>query len=151
METSEKTPSSVVSPESADYGGSWQYRDPTLADQLRALGKEAYFVRDLAFKELFNIAWERLKAGWTTAVARSMLLKRFYEFNELRRFLKSKDASVKLHKRDEVETLDLGAMLRPEDFKDQEKLVVEHGIPGGLCFRREAYLDGGLVVWRSCE
>ena len=124
------------------YGGSWQYREPTLADQLRALGKEVYFVRDLAFRELFKIAWERLKAGWTTAVARSMLLKRFYEFNELRRFLKSKDASVKLHKRDEVETLDLGAMLRPEDFKDQEKLVVEHGIPGSICFRRESALAG---------
>ena len=92
------------------YGGSWQYREPTLADQLRALGKEVYFVRDLEFRELFKIAWERLKAGWTTAVARSMLLKRFNQvcrgFDELRRFLKSKDASVKLHKRDEVETPD---------------------------------------------
>jgi hypothetical protein len=31
-----------------------------------------------------------------------MLLKRFYDFNELRRFLKSKDASITLHKRDEA-------------------------------------------------
>jgi hypothetical protein len=68
-------------------------------ETLRALGKEAYFVRDLAFRELFKIAWERLKAGWTTAVARSMLLKRFNQvsrgFDELRRFLKSKDAGVR--------------------------------------------------------
>jgi hypothetical protein len=85
------------------YGGSWQYREPSLADQLRALGKEVYFVRDLAFKELFKIAWERLKAGWNGAVARSMLTKRFYEFNELRRFLKSKDASITLRKRDAAE------------------------------------------------
>jgi len=124
------------------YGGSWQYREPSLADELRALGKEVYFVRDLAFKELFKIAWERLKAGWNGGVARSMLTKRFYEFNELRRFLKSKDASITLHKRDEVEALDLGGVLGPEDFKDQEKLVIEHGIPGGLCFRRESALAG---------
>lgn len=139
------------------YGGSWQYRDPSLAEELRALGKELYFVRDLSFRELFVVAWERLKAGWNGAVARSMLTKRFHEFNELRRFLKSKNASITLHKRDEVEALDLGGVLGPEDFRDQEKLVVEHGIPDPITFRRESALgaittdDGILSLAKGVE
>ena len=141
-------------PSRYSYGGfvmgATQYREPTLADQLRALGKEVYFVRDLAFRELFKIAWERLKAGWTTAVARSMLLKRFYEFNELRRFLKSKDASVKLQKRDEVETLDLGAEHRAQGRTARVASPVSRPSPVGPRRRRSRRPTRWAVQLLSC-
>jgi hypothetical protein len=78
---------------SAPHSAATQYREPALPNELKnqlvVLRREVYFVRDLAFKDLFKIAClpaapggsaaqagERLKAGWNGAVGRIMLKQR---------------------------------------------------------------------------
>lgn len=98
------------------------------------------FVVDLEYLELLEIARTRLAANWSHETAHAMMTDVFYGFQELRRFLKSKDDSIRLSSRDDVDLLDLKRLVSIDDFTNNDAVVIGHGIP--VCnFRQTTFLN----------
>jgi len=108
---------------------------------LEYIRKNVYFVDDLSYLQLLEIAKRRLRESWGHRVARTLAERTCPEFQELRRFLKAKDETVKLSGRDDVEQYDLGQVLSLDDFEGRDNLLISEAIPS-LNFRKAAFLDG---------
>jgi hypothetical protein len=98
-----------------------------------------YFVDDLTYMELLDIAKQRLQDRWSHTVARTLANAAHPGFQELRRFLKAKDRSIKLSSYDDIDSYNLASVLSLEDFDHHDKLLVAEGIPT-LNFRRASAL-----------
>ena len=127
-----------VKPPARQYRYGYESRQSDKDDALEALehvGNDLYFVERLGYPELVEVARRRLARNWSHAIARELLTKKFWAFNDQRRFLKARSGKVKLRSREQMDDYDLGEILSIEDFRDADKLLVEHGIPGVVNFR----------------
>ena len=87
------------------------------------------FVDNLTYVELLEIAKERLRQAWSHSLARQLLLQTQSGFDEMRSFLKARDAGVKLSGYADIDAYDLGRLLRLEDFEGQDAALIAEGIP----------------------
>ena len=108
---------------------------------LEYIQKNVYFVDDLSYLQLLDIAKRHLRELWSHSIARTLAERTCSGFQELRQFLKAKDKSIKLSGRDDVEQYDLGQVLSLEDFEGRDNLAVSEAIPS-LNFRKTAFLGG---------
>lgn len=106
---------------------------------LEYIQKNMYFVDNLSYLQLLDIAKRRLQESWDHRTARTLAERTCPGFQELRRFLKAKDKTVKLSGYDDIEQYDLGQVLTPDDFDGRDSLLISEAIPS-LNFRRTAFL-----------
>lgn len=107
---------------------------------LEELKKTVYFVEDITFLELLQIAKERLLERWDDALAGRLLSAAFYHFADLRRFLKQKDPRITLRSYSDLNHIRLGEVLSLEDFAAHDTLLLHEGLPSHN-FRRERFLE----------
>ena len=120
----------VLAPIYHSYGyGYDQERRTKFERTLETLRKDVVFVDGLTYPELLEIAKERLRTRWNHALALTLLTHVHASFPEQRRFLKSKDKSIKLSGRAGLDNYDLGRVLSLEDFVQRDVLIVSVGIP----------------------
>ena len=107
---------------------------------LEAIRGQTYFVDDLSYLELLNIAKTMLRNQWTHSTVREMAKDAHPGFQELRQFLKSKNKQIKLSSYDDVDQYDLAEVLSLDDFEQRDNLIISHAIPT-LSFRRASFLS----------
>jgi hypothetical protein len=96
---------------------------------LKSIQECVYFVDDLTYLELLDIAKQRLRDRWSHTVARTLAGNAYGNFQALRRFLKAKDPSIKLSSYEEVDSYNLGAVLCLDDFNHHDRMLIAEGIP----------------------
>jgi len=96
---------------------------------LEAIRGQTYFVDDLSYVELLNIAKTMLRSMWTHSVVREMARAAYPGFQELRQFLKSKDKQIKLSSYEDIDQYDLATVLTLDDFEQRDNLIISHAIP----------------------
>lgn len=107
---------------------------------LECTQRDIYFVDNLTYLELLNIAKQRLRETWDHCTARTLAERAHLGFQELRHFLKSKDKSIKLSGYSDIGRYDLGEILSLEDFEGRDSLVISEAIPS-LNFRKAMFLN----------
>ena len=120
---------------------------------LEFIQKNVYFVERLTYIQLLSIAKERLRSAWDHRLAKTLAERACPGFQELRRFLKAKDPSVKLSGYEDIGQYDLGQLLSLDDFEGRDNLLISEGIPS-LNFRKTTFLSGvtdSLGRLRACE
>jgi hypothetical protein len=121
-----------------DYGRGW--KEPCQFQRtLKSIQEDVYFVDDLTYMELLDIAKQRLRDRWSHAVARTLAGNAYGNFQALRRFLKAKDPSIKLSSYEDVDSYNLGKVLCLDDFNHHDRLLIAEGIPTQN-FRRTSVL-----------
>ena len=108
---------------------------------LEYIQKNVYFVDDLSYLQLLDVAKRHLRELWSHSIARTLAERACSGFQELRQFLKAKDKSIKLSGRDDVDQYDLGQVLSIDDFDGRDNLLISEAIPS-LNFRKSASLGG---------
>ena len=111
-----------------------------LTSLLDTLARTVYFVDELSFRELVDIATQRLRSRWCHREALELLQGVYYAFNDMRSFLKEKDRRIKLTGYRDLDRYDLTAVLSVDDFKSEDQLIISHGIPGSVNFRLSGFL-----------
>lgn len=106
---------------------------------LDALGGNVWFVNDLSYLKLVDIAKNELREAWCNAMASDLAERLHGTFQELRRFLKSKNPKLKLSGYDDLCNYDLGKTLSLDDFAGHDRLIIDAGIPQSN-FRRASFL-----------
>lgn len=114
----------ICSP-SAYYGG----KGSRFERMLESIRDDIYFVDDLAYLEVLEIAKQRLAEIWDHCTALTLAEKAYPGFQDLRQFLKSKDPRLKLSGYDDIGKYNLGKILSLEDFADKDALIIAEGIP----------------------
>jgi len=121
------------------YSG-YAWDKPSKFDRtLQALQEHVYFVEDLSYVALLDIAKAMLRKQWTHANVREMARAAYPGFQELRQFIKSKDKRIKLSSYEDVDQYDLAKVLALEDFAQRDSLIISHAIPT-LNFRKASVL-----------
>jgi len=115
-------------------------KKPRFEQALETIHKGVRFVGDLSYLELLAMAKQRLTEAWNHTVALDLLEQAYPRFEELRRFLKSKDAAVKLSGAADLGRYDLGRILALDDFEGRDRLVIAQAFPN-LNLRRTTFLD----------
>jgi hypothetical protein len=106
---------------------------------LEYIQKNVRFVDDLSYLQLLDVAKRHLRESWSHRTARTLAERAHPGFQELRRFLKAKDKTIKLSGYDDIEQYDLGEVLSLDDFEGRDSLLIGEAIPS-LNFRRTAFL-----------
>lgn len=98
-------------------------------DLLMRNRKQIRFVENLTYQQLLDLAKEQLRLRWCHALAKQLAQRIYYGFNELRSFIKSKDKKVKLRSYDDLDSHDLGEVLRLGDFETEDRILISEGLP----------------------
>jgi len=106
---------------------------------LEHIQRNVYFADDISYLQLLDIAKQRLSESWCHHVARTLSERAYPGFQELRRFLKAKDKTIKLSGYNDIEQYDLGQMLTLDDFESRDTLLIAEAIPSPN-FRRASCL-----------
>jgi len=118
-----------------------EYRGPDkVAAFLTHIQEQALLVEDMTFLELVAIAKERMRALWSHGLAREMLQWAIGNLAEIRRFLKTKDASIRLSSYEDVQGLPLSRILSVDDFAGHDRLIIDKSLPTTI-FRSASYVD----------
>ena len=96
---------------------------------LESIRDNVYFVDELPYLDLLEIAKRRIRDVWDHGMALRLADKANPGFHELRQFLKSKDRRLKLAGYDDIGKYNLGTILSLEDFADKDALLIAEGIP----------------------
>lgn len=125
-----------------EVGHAAQYYRSTCFEQLLAKTREDVLFCDplLDFPTLAEVARKKLRDGWRSGMALQLAERLHPSFQELRRFLKSKDRTVKLKGQFDLENYDWARILSLDDFDSFERLLIEEAIHP-LNFRDGAFLD----------
>jgi len=108
---------------------------------LNRVQKEVYFCdASLDFPALSKIARASLLERWNRSLALRLAERLNPSFQELRRFLKSKDPRVKLKSQMELDQYNWGHILSLDDFANHERLLIDEAF-GPVNFRTRAFLD----------
>jgi len=108
---------------------------------LEYIRKSVWFVDNLSYLQLLEIAKRRLRESWGHRVARTLAEGACPGFQELRQFLKVKDKSIKLSGYGDIDQYDLGVVLSLDDFEGRDSLLIAEALPS-LNFRKTAFLSG---------
>ncbi|MFC1735526.1 hypothetical protein ACFL1X_05375 [Candidatus Hydrogenedentota bacterium] len=104
-------------------------RKSRFEDLLENIKRYVYFTGNISFAELLAIAKERLQKQWSHRLARTLLGRICTSFDAQRTFLKSKDSTIKLSGRADIDYYDLGSILSLDDFASDDRVLVDVGIP----------------------
>ena len=107
---------------------------------LEYVQKNVRFVDELSYLQLLDIAKQHLQESWNHRVARTLAERMCPGFQELRRFLKARDKTVKLSGYDDIDQYDLGQVLSLNDFEARDSLLISEAVPS-LNFRRTTSLE----------
>jgi hypothetical protein len=108
---------------------SYYYNEAPLKIVFRNIAEHIYFVDGLRYVELLRIAKEQLRKRWSDNIARKILMATGGSFNDIRRFLKNKNKTMKMSSYADLENYDLGKILSLDDFAHFEKTLISHGLP----------------------
>ncbi len=126
---------------SVAHGSLYSWQKPVDFRQvLLQAGEQLRFAGDLTWAQLLEMAKTRLSNQWSALIARKLLHSLYPAFQDMRSFLKCRDASLRLSSREELERLDLSRIVSLEDFGRHEHLLIRHAMPG-LNVRRESVLE----------
>ncbi|MFC1601261.1 hypothetical protein ACFL34_02830 [Candidatus Sumerlaeota bacterium] len=119
--------------------------DSLLDQTLRRIRQALYFAGALSYVELLAIAKQRLRDIWSHSVAHSLLERTFQDFDGMRSFLKAKShgrqgPAVKLSGYADIANYDLGEILTPEDFTDEDSIIIAAAVPI-TNFRSTTFID----------
>ncbi len=106
---------------------------------LEYIQKDVCFVEGLTYLQLLDIAKRRLRESWNHRMVRTLAEQACPGFQELRRFLKARDRTMKLSGYGDIDKYDLGQVLTLDDFEGRENLLIAEAIPS-LNFRKAALL-----------
>ena len=87
-----------------------------------------------------KIARASLLERWNRSLALRLAERLNPSFQELRRFLKSKDPRVKLKSQMELDQYNWGHILSLDEFANHERLLIDEAF-GPVNFRTRAFLD----------
>ena len=108
---------------------------------LARVQKEVHFCDpSLDFPALSETARATLAERWNRSLALRLAERLNPSFQELRRFLKSKDKRVKLKSQMDLDQYNWGHILSLEDFANHERLLIDEAF-GPVNFRTCAFLD----------
>ena len=96
---------------------------------LERVNNSVRFVDDLTYQRLLIIAKEQLSKKWNHKIVKQIVHQLYYNFNDIRSFIKAKDKSVKLASYDDLDNYDLSDILSLEDFETEDQLIISHGLP----------------------
>ena len=96
------------------YGG--MYGRTVFERTINAIQENVYFVDNLEFLQLLELAKERLRQDWSHLLACEMAKSAYPHFQELRKFLKSKCSSIKLSGYDDLNLCNLKSIVSVDDF-----------------------------------
>ena len=108
---------------------------------INSIKEDVYFVDDLDYMRLLQLAKERLRSDWSHLMALELAKSAYPHFQELRAFLKSKDGSIRLSGYEDLDHCNLKEILSVDDFSDFDHLLVRHGIPKMPNFRKASCLN----------
>jgi len=108
---------------------------------IECVQKNICFVDVMSYLQLLDIAKQRLRECWNHSVARTLAERAYPVFQDLRRFLKAKDKSVRLSGYEDIGQYDLGQVLCLDDFESRDSLLISEAIPS-LNFRKASFLGG---------
>ena len=106
---------------------------------LEYLGKWMYFVENMPYLALLDMARDHLRSKWDHKLARQLAERVHPSFQDLRRFLKSKNCKLKLAGYDDLDRYDLGRVLSLDDFEGRDAVLLNNAFPF-LNFRRASSL-----------
>jgi len=115
------------------------YSSSPFEETLKDIKEQIYFVKELSYVELIKIAKEQLLKKWSHQIAYELLKRVYYNFDEMRRFLKAKDKNIKLSSYSDIEKYDLSKILILEDFEGEDKILISEGMPS-TNFRSEQFI-----------
>jgi hypothetical protein len=107
----------------------YSYEDYKLENTLKTLSEHIFYVEELTYAELLEIARKALARKWNHRVALAMLQTVHREFNSLREFLKNKDKKLKLSGYRDLDRYALDEVVYPDDFAYHERAVILHALP----------------------
>ena len=120
---------------------SYYYSRQTHFEQvLERIQNRVFFVDNLSFMELLEVAKQRLRDTWSHHVAHDILKQVHNSFDSMRRFLKSKDKKIKLSGYEDVQRYDLGNILSLDDFEGEDSIIISQVI-GSASFRLTGFLN----------
>jgi hypothetical protein len=95
---------------------------------LKYLATTIYFVDDLTYEQLLQMAIARLRRIWDGGVARSMLGNVARDFASMREMLKSKNPDIKVASYTELDNIDVSRLFSVDDFLTEEQLLLSSGL-----------------------
>jgi len=116
------------------------YEESKLEHTLRTMTEQVFYVEQLSYAELVEIATKALAKKWDDKLARLMLQSVRVDFNSIREFLKSKNKKVKLSGYSDLDRYRLGEIVSPKDFANHERAVISHALPT-TNFRSTSFLS----------
>ena len=95
---------------------------------LRHVAQWVYFVDDLSYEQLVEIAIAQLRKHWTHKTAKEMTHAVGRDFNGIREFLKRKDPTLVVVSYQSLDEHDLSRVVSVDDFLTEDALLIRHGI-----------------------
>jgi len=106
---------------------------------LERITGNVYFVDNLSYLELLEIAKRELKRKWSHQIASSLLRHACDSFDSIRTFLKKKDKSLRLSGYTDIDDYNLGKILSLDDFSAEDSIIISEAI-GAYSFRSTEFL-----------
>ena len=123
---------------------------------LNRINQSVRFVECLGYCEMLDLAKVQLRQNWNHKLVRQLASRIYYNFNDLRSFIKSANRKVKLRSYDDLNNYDLSKVLALEDFESEDKVLISDGLPA-TNFRLTSFLaaitnpDGLLSLAKSID
>jgi len=106
------------------------YREGTTFERLLSeIREDLYFVEDLSYLELIDLAKKSLTENWTNQTVYNLLTKVCLDFNSIRDFLRKKNKDIKLSGYDDLKRYDLSGVLKLSDFETEDKVLINEALP----------------------
>jgi hypothetical protein len=106
---------------------------------LSRINQSVRFVGSLGYRQMLDLARQQLRQNWNHRLVRQLIGRIYYNFNDLRGFIKSVNKGVKLRSYDDLNNYDLARVLALEDFEAEDSVLISEGLPV-TNFRPESWL-----------
>nr|BDD45888.1 hypothetical protein 17 [Candidatus Hydrogenedentota bacterium] len=108
---------------------------------IKYIQDNVYFVDNLEYLQLLKVARQRLREEWNHLLVLEMLKSAYFQFQELRRFLKTKCSTLKLSGYEDLNQCNLKSIVSVDDFDAFDQLVIRYGVPKAPNFRKASCLE----------
>jgi len=108
------------------------------------VSRNVYFVQEITYEQLVEVAIARLRRVWDHKMARDMVQALGRDFAGMRDFLRRKKADIRLVGYHSLDDYDLSAILSVDDFLTEDTLLVNYGTESHN-YRRASVLDRFVV------
>jgi hypothetical protein len=116
------------------------YQDGNIFERLLGgIGVGIFFVGNLKYLELLEIAKNSLREDWTSERVYSIISKINHDFNAIRDFIKKKDKRITISSYQDIAKYDLSRVFTLSDFEGEDKILIDEAFPT-TNFRSERFL-----------